>query len=165
MTWTWILLTFTWIYVPALKRLCYNFTDMLNDLLYLKTWVVKPFILAYWYDLRVLWIFLLSLINVVVWVAIILLDVWFEIKFEINKVSSTLYPAHIRELRSPTFCRILEALRVDWQNSTSRCTSVPERKNGNIDLNKYFISSSGDRTHNQSVLQSHFVSLRHDWPQ
>ena len=33
-----------------------------------------------------------------------------------------------------------------------------------INLNKYFISSSGDRTHNQSVLQSHFVSLHHDWP-
>ena len=37
-------------------------------------------------------------------------------------------------------------------------------ENGNINLSKYFISSSGDRTHNQSVLQSHFVPLRHDWP-
>ena len=27
------------------------------------------------------------------------------------------------------------------------------------------MSSSGDRTHNQSVLQSHFVPLRRDWPQ
>ena len=34
----------------------------------------------------------------------------------------------------------------------------------NINLNKYFISSSGDRTHNQSVLQSHLVPLRYDWP-
>ena len=25
--------------------------------------------------------------------------------------------------------------------------------------------TSGDRTHNQSVLQSLFVPLRHDWPQ
>ena len=25
------------------------------------------------------------------------------------------------------------------------------------------MSSSEDRTHNQSVLQSHFVPLRHDW--
>ena len=51
----------------------------------------------------------------------------------------------------PTFCRILEALRVEWQNSTSRLTSTPERRKGNINLSKYFISSSGDRTHNQSV--------------
>ena len=42
--------------------------------------------------------------------------------------------------------------------------SKPERRNGNIHLNKYFISSSLDRTPNQSVLQSHFVPLRHDWP-
>ena len=38
-------------------------------------------------------------------------------------------------------------------------------RNGNINLSKYFISFSEDRTHNQSVLQSHFVPLRHDWPQ
>ena len=63
-----------------------------------------------------------------------------------------------------TFCPILEALLVEWQNSTPHLTSTPERRNGNINLNKYFISSSGDRTHNQSVLQSHFVPLRHDWP-
>ena len=31
-------------------------------------------------------------------------------------------------------------------------------------MNRYVISSSGDRTHNQSRLQSHFVVLRHDWP-
>ena len=39
-----------------------------------------------------------------------------------------------------------------------------EKKNGNINLSKYFISSCGDLTHNQSVLRSHFVPLRHDWP-
>ena len=48
----------------------------------------------------------------------------------------------------------------------SRFISTPEQGNGNINIiNKYFISSSGDRTHNQSRLQSHFVSLRHEWPQ
>ena len=31
-------------------------------------------------------------------------------------------------------------------------------------LSKYFISSRGDRTHNQSILQSYSVSLLHDWP-
>ena len=51
-----------------------------------------------------------------------------------------------------TFCRILEALRVEQQNSTPRFAQTPERRNGNINLGKYFISSSGDRTHNQSVL-------------
>ena len=35
-------------------------------------------------------------------------------------------------------------------------------ENGNINFNKYFISSSGNQTHN---LQSHSVPLRHDWPQ
>ena len=49
---------------------------------------------------------------------------------------------------------------VKWQNSTPRLASTPERRNGNINLSKHFISSSGDRTHNQSVLQSHFVPLR-----
>ena len=29
--------------------------------------------------------------------------------------------------------------------------STPERRNENINVNKYLISSSGDRTHNQSV--------------
>ena len=28
---------------------------------------------------------------------------------------------------------------------------------------KYFISSSGDRTHDQSILQTHIMPLRHDW--
>ena len=42
---------------------------------------------------------------------------------------------------------------------------TPERRNGNINLSEYFISSSEGRTHNQSVLQSHLVPLRHDWPQ
>ena len=58
----------------------------------------------------------------------------------------------------------METLCVEWQNSTPRLTSTPERRNGKLNLSKYFISSSGDRTHNQSVLQSHFVPLRHDWP-
>ena len=54
----------------------------------------------------------------------------------------------VKTLPLSTFCRILEALRVEWQNSTPRLTSTPERRNGNIKLSKYFISSSGDRTYN-----------------
>ena len=75
-------------------------------------------------------------------------------------VSVTLYPAYSRVSRgnlvlrhSVLHCRFLEALRVEWQNSTPRLTSTPEQRNRNINLSKYFISSSGDRTHNQSVLQ------------
>ena len=63
----------------------------------------------------------------------------------------------------PSFCRILEALRVEWQNSTPRFALTLERRNGNMNLSKYS-SLNGDVTHNQSVLQPHFVSLRHDWP-
>ena len=64
----------------------------------------------------------------------------------------------------PIFHRILEALRIEYWYSTSHFVSTPERRNKNINLNKYFISSNGDRTHNQSILQTHFVPLRHDGP-
>ena len=50
------------------------------------------------------------------------------------------------------------------RNSTPRFASTPERRIENINLNKYFILSSVDRTHSQSILQSHFAPLRHDWP-
>ena len=43
--------------------------------------------------------------------------------------------------------------------------SIPDRRKENINLDEYSLSSSGDRTHNQSRLQSHFVPLRDDWPQ
>ena len=54
----------------------------------------------------------------------------------------TLSSPHIPRI----FRRILEALRIEWRNSTSRFASTPERGNGNIHLNKYSISSSGCRT-------------------
>ena len=40
-------------------------------------------------------------------------------------------------------------------NSTPRFVSTPERRNENISLNKYFISSSGHRTHNQLIYSRH----------
>ena len=49
----------------------------------------------------------------------------------------------------------LETLHVEWRNSTPRFAWTPERRNLNTNLNKYFISSSGDRPHNQSRLQPH----------
>ena len=68
-----------------------------------------------------------------------------------NIISFTLYPAYpayqINQLHAlsrtqqgrqrepnvktfPTFCRILEAMRVEWQNSTPRFASTLERRNG-----------------------------------
>ena len=54
----------------------------------------------------------------------------------------------IKTLRLHTFYRNLKVLRVEWQNSTPRCASLPKRGNENI---KYFISSCGNRTHNLRV--------------
>ena len=44
-----------------------------------------------------------------------------------------------------------------------RFVATPERRNESINVCKYFTSSSGDQTQNQSILQSHSVPLRHDW--
>ena len=56
----------------------------------------------------------------------------------------------IKTLHSPLSAEFLEVLRVEWRNSTLRFVSTPEQS-GNIYLNKYFISSSGDRTHKRRV--------------
>ena len=42
-----------------------------------------------------------------------------------------------------TLCRILEVLCVEWQNSTPRFPWTLERKNGNINLNKYYLLECG----------------------
>ena len=55
-------------------------------------------------------------------------------------------------LTNSNFRRILEALSVEWRNSTPRFASTPERRNRNY------------QHYNQSRLQSDLVSLRHDWP-
>ena len=67
---------------------------------------------------------------------------------------------NVKTLRSPSFRRIL-ALRAEGRN----CASTPERINGKNNLNKYLISSNRNRTHNQSLLQSHFAPLGQDCPQ
>ena len=56
-----------------------------------------------------------------------------------------------------------KALRVEWRRSTPRLALAPEQRNENINVYKYFVSSSGHRTYDQSILQSHFVSLSYDW--
>ena len=45
------------------------------------------------------------------------------------------------------------------QNLMPQFTLTLQQRNVNINVNKYFISSSGDQTHNQLILQSHFVPL------
>ena len=49
----------------------------------------------------------------------------------------------------------------------TQCCALPRRRSEKLKykyVNKYFTSSSGDRTHNQSILRSHFVPLRYDRP-
>ena len=93
----------------------------------------------------------------------------YEIKIYI---SFTLYPAHSRVGRGnlvlrhsvPQFPPNSGGIACWAELNNTRFASTPEGRNGNIHLSKYFISSRGDRTHNQSVLQWHFVPLRHGWP-
>ena len=89
-----------------------------------------------------------------------------------KKMSFTLYLAHGKVGRRnlvirhsvPDFLPNSGGITCWVAEINARFASTPEQRNGNINLNKYFISSSGDWTHNQAVLQSHFVPLRHDWP-
>ena len=67
----------------------------------------------------------------------------------------------IKILPFPTLCRLLQALWIDWWNSTPRFASFPKQENEN---DKYFIFSSRNRSHNLSRLQSHVYALHLDWP-
>ena len=60
----------------------------------------------------------------------------------------------VKTLRSPLSAEFWSHCVLSGRTQR-RAVSTPERRNGNINLSKYFISSSGDRTHNQLVLQSH----------
>ena len=50
--------------------------------------------------------------------------------------------------------RILRRGQEALRKSTPRFASTLERRNENINVNKYFTSSIGDRTHNQSILHT-----------
>ena len=77
--------------------------------------------------------------------------------------SFTLYPAHSRVGRGYIVLR--HPVHHFPPNSRGiACWVADLNAARNINLNKYFFSSSKDRTHNQSILQSHFVPLRYDWP-
>ena len=51
-------------------------------------------------------------------------------------------------------CQYLFMLSARVRNSTPRFASTPEPRNENINVNKYYIFSSGNRTYNQLILQS-----------
>ena len=55
-----------------------------------------------------------------------------------------------REPSNKTLRGVL-AWRVEWRNLTPLFASIPERRNWNINFNKYFFSSSWYRTHNRRV--------------
>ena len=61
----------------------------------------------------------------------------------------------VKTLRPPLSAEFLRHCVLSGRTQR-RALPRPERRNGNINL------FSRDRTHNQSVLQSHFVPLRHD---
>ena len=79
--------------------------------------------------------------------------------------SFTLYLAHSRLGRGNLVLRHFVTHFLPNCVLTELNAAPSERRNENINLRKYFISSSGDRINKQSILQSHFVPLRHDWPQ
>ena len=58
-----------------------------------------------------------------------------------------------------SFCRIFEALCVEWRNSTLHFTPLSERGNEN---NKYLIPLSGNRTHNRKAYSGTLMSPRYD---
>ena len=65
----------------------------------------------------------------------------------------------------PHFLPNSGGIAVEWGRSTPLIASRLERKNENLNLNKYFISLSGNRTNNHSITQTYcyFIPLRHEW--
>ena len=75
---------------------------------------------------------------------------WYNLLINLCQVRFTLHPAHSTVGRGNLVLRhsvphfLPNSLGIAcWQNSTPRFPSTPERRNGNINLNKHFISSSG----------------------
>ena len=80
--------------------------------------------------------------------------IYFILFFQLHAVSRTQQGRQrepsVKTLRSQRSARVLEALRVEWWNLMPRFASTPERKNGNINVNKYFSYLSGNRIYNLS---------------
>ena len=87
-------------------------------------------------------------------------------QWQLQAVSRTLQVRQrepsVKILRSPLSVEFRKHCVLSGRTQRRACR---RHQSGIINSSKYFISSSGDRTHNQSVLQSHFEPLRHDWPQ
>ena len=76
------------------------------------------------------------------WLSVfILCDIYFK-EHKLNKSASRCtQQGKLREpsvTPFPTFCRILEALHAGWLNLMPHFASTPERRNENINVNKYF---------------------------
>ena len=61
----------------------------------------------------------------------------------------------IKTLRSALSAEIYRRYFLSGGIQRRAFTYTPEQQIGNLNLNKYFIFSSRDRTHNQSLLQPH----------
>ena len=95
--------------------------------------------------------------------------------FNINQSASSRCTGYSVMKLITAYSRVSSAFSTFWVNSEGIALRVAElnaalcfytrARNGNINLNKYFISLSEDTTHNESRLQSHCVPLRHNWPQ
>ena len=70
-----------------------------------------------------------------------------SLRYKNEKVKIFFFSFTLYHTPLPTFCRILEALRVEWQNVTPR-----------------FTSTLGIEPTTSQFLQSQLVPLRHDWP-
>ena len=65
----------------------------------------------------------------------------------------------VKTLRSP----FMEALHVEWQKSTPRFASTPERRNENINLNKITFTRLGIELTTRFCKRAHtLVLLRHE---
>ena len=72
-----------------------------------------------------------------------------------------LHPAHSRVGRGNLVLihSVARCITVEWRNLTPRFASIVALRNGQKKLNKYFVSLSGDRKHNQSRLQSQLLKV------
>lgn len=77
------------------------------------------------------------------------------------QAEGTRVPSRIQYGLRHVRCRILEALRVEGRNPTSRFTSLPERANENI---KHFITTKENRTHETVSFAANKIQHKFSFP-
>ena len=92
---------------------------------------------------------MLVAVTVTIWWVLIYFNIIF---FQLHAVSRTQQGRQrepsVKTLRSPLSA---EFWRHCVLSGGTQGRALPRHQNENVNVNKYFISSSGDRTHNQSV--------------